>query len=132
MDGELLTELGCNNRMTSTGKAIESHSLERLLVRSRAEQACVPHTEVFTEYGQPYDNREERGKTATVNSALTEQKQRSTDGNECGGMPAGPTAAPTRSPGFTSQPAAEFQTAVLSIRPALPACRSLQIDRCWA
>lgn len=76
-----LTELGCNNRMTSTGKAIESHSLERLLVRSRAEQACVPHTEVFTEYGQPYDNREERGKTATVNSALTEQKQRSTDGS---------------------------------------------------
>lgn len=76
-----LTELGCNSRVTSTGKAIESHSLERLLVRSRAEQACVPHTEVFTVYGQPYDNWEERRKTATVNSALTEQKQQSTDGS---------------------------------------------------
>ena len=52
--------------------------------------------------------------------------------DECSGMPAGPTAAPARSPGFTSQPAAEFQTAVLSIHRALPPCRSLQIDRCWA
>lgn len=52
--------------------------------------------------------------------------------DECSGMPAGPTAAPARSPGSTSQPAAEFQTAVLSIRPALTPCRSLQIDRCWA
>ncbi|KAM7248510.1 hypothetical protein CapIbe_000549 [Capra ibex] len=31
--------------------------------------------------------------------------------DECSGMPAGLTAAPARSPGFTSQPAAEFQTA---------------------
>ena len=46
-----LTELGCNSRVTSTGKAIESHSLERLLMRSRAEHARIPHAEVFTGYG---------------------------------------------------------------------------------
>ena len=39
--------------MTSTGKAMESHSLERPLARPRAEQACVPHTEVFTGMGSP-------------------------------------------------------------------------------
>ncbi|KAG5216054.1 hypothetical protein JEQ12_001630 [Ovis aries] len=52
--------------------------------------------------------------------------------DECSGMPAGPTAAPARSPGFTSQPAAEFQTAVPSIRPALPlaeVCRSIDAGR---
>lgn len=53
--------------------------------------------------------------------------------NKCRGMPARPTAAPARSPGLTSQPAAEFHTAVLlSIRRASPPCPSLQMDGCGA
>nr|XP_045370510.1 serine palmitoyltransferase small subunit B isoform X1 [Camelus bactrianus] len=51
---------------------------------------------------------------------------------EGSGTPAGPTAARVRSPGLTSQPAAEFQTAELGVRSASPPCRSLQIDGCWA
>ncbi|XP_004406127.1 PREDICTED: uncharacterized protein LOC101368442 [Odobenus rosmarus divergens] len=53
--------------------------------------------------------------------------------NKCREMPARPTAAPARSPGLTSQPAAEFHTAVLlSIRRASPPCPSLQMDGCGA
>lgn len=49
-------------------------------MRSRAEQARS-RAEVFTGYGQLYDNWEEREKKATVNSTLTEQKQQTTDGS---------------------------------------------------
>ena len=48
--------------MTSTGKAIESHSLERLLMRSRAEQACIPMQKCSQGMGSPVITRRREGR----------------------------------------------------------------------